>query len=140
MWRLGTRKFPIGIQFSGGSDWFCLNHKFIDYVIKSKDEYLENLKIFFNYTLLPSESFFHTVILNSPFCIGNYINTHLKFVNWKRKRGCNCEYKNVVDWCGCSPNYITSNDLTILKVCIEQLILLLNLINDLRSNSPIKGA
>ena len=24
--------------------------------------------------------------------------------NWNRARGCKCQYKHIVDWCGCSPN------------------------------------
>ncbi|RMZ98478.1 xylosyltransferase oxt [Brachionus plicatilis] len=107
MWRLGDKTFPIGIQFSGGSDWFCLNSKFVNYIIKSKESYIENLKLFFNHSLLPSESFFHTILQNSPFCDQNYVNNHLRFVNWQRKLGCNCQHKNVVDWCGCSPNFIS---------------------------------
>jgi protein xylosyltransferase len=55
MWKLGKRELPLGIQFGGGSDWFCLNHKFIDYIINSKDPMLNKLMIFFNYTILPSE-------------------------------------------------------------------------------------
>ncbi|CAF0815289.1 unnamed protein product [Brachionus calyciflorus] len=116
MWRLGNKKYPIGIQFSGGSDWFCLNSKFVNYLIKSKENYIEELKKFFSYSLLPSEAFFHTVLQNSPFCDESYKNTHLRFVNWKRSRGCNCQHKKIVDWCGCSPNYLTyKHDLEILK-------------------------
>lgn len=55
MWRIGEKKTPIGIQFFGGSDWFCLDFDFVNYIIKSKESYIENLKQFFNYSLLPSE-------------------------------------------------------------------------------------
>lgn len=55
MWRVGPRRLPLGIQFTGGSDWFCLNHEFVDYVINSNHEYLLNLKHFYKYSLLPSE-------------------------------------------------------------------------------------
>ena len=34
----------------------------------------------------------------------SYINNNLHLTNWKRKLGCKCQYKAVVDWCGCSPN------------------------------------
>lgn len=27
--------------------------------------------------------------------------------NWIRRLGCKCQHKNVVDWCGCSPNVFT---------------------------------
>lgn len=55
MWRIANRSLPIGLQVDGGSDWFCLNSEFIDYVINSNDEYVLDLKLFYNFTLLPSE-------------------------------------------------------------------------------------
>lgn len=30
--------------------------------------------------------------------------------NWKRKQGCKCQYKHIVDWCGCSPNVFKTSD------------------------------
>ena len=66
MWKLNERKLPLGVQTAGGSDWFCLNYELVDYIMK--DESIEKLLQFFNYTLLPSETFFHTVILNTKFC------------------------------------------------------------------------
>lgn len=73
MWRIGGRKLPIGMQFAGGSDWFCLNNKFVNYVVNSKDEYLENLKIYFNYTLLPSEVLIKNLYIFNFFLIKNFI-------------------------------------------------------------------
>ena len=55
MWRVADRKLPMGLQFNGASDWFCLNHEFISYILHSDHDYLQNLKQFFNYTILPSE-------------------------------------------------------------------------------------
>jgi protein xylosyltransferase len=55
MWRLGERHLLNGLQFDGGSDWFCLHHDFVEYIINSEDIYLSALKKFFKYTLLPSE-------------------------------------------------------------------------------------
>jgi len=109
MWRIGSRKLPQGIQLDGGSDWICLNREFAEYVATSEDELILGLKQIFNYTLLPAESFFHTVLQNSRFC-RSYINNNLHLTNWKRKLGCKCQYKAVVDWCGCSPNDFLSND------------------------------
>jgi protein xylosyltransferase len=72
-----------------------------------------------NFKLVFVQSFFHTVLLNSHFCNTSFVNSHLKFVNWKRSRGCNCQYKAIVDWCGCSPNYISLEDLDTLKVSLS---------------------
>uniref|UniRef100_A0A8C6UDT4 Xylosyltransferase 1 n=1 Tax=Neogobius melanostomus TaxID=47308 RepID=A0A8C6UDT4_9GOBI len=103
MWRLGDRKIPEGISVDGGSDWFLLNRMFVEYVINSQDDLVTNMKRFYAYTLLPAESFFHTVLENSVYC-ESMVDNNLRITNWNRKLGCKCQYKHIVDWCGCSPN------------------------------------
>uniref|UniRef100_A0A665T0B8 Xylosyltransferase 1 n=1 Tax=Echeneis naucrates TaxID=173247 RepID=A0A665T0B8_ECHNA len=103
MWRLGDRKIPEGISVDGGSDWFLLNRMFVEYVINSKDDLVTSMKRFYAYTLLPAESFFHTVLENSGHC-ESMVDNNLRITNWNRKLGCKCQYKHIVDWCGCSPN------------------------------------
>ncbi|XP_042159865.1 xylosyltransferase 1-like [Oncorhynchus tshawytscha] len=103
MWRLGDRKIPEGISVDGGSDWFLLNRPFVEYVINSQDDLVTNMKRFYTYTLLPAESFFHTVLENSAHC-ESMVDNNLRITNWNRKLGCKCQYKHIVDWCGCSPN------------------------------------
>ncbi|XP_055990709.1 xylosyltransferase 1 [Sorex fumeus] len=103
MWRLGDRRIPEGIAVDGGSDWFLLNRKFVEYVTFSPDDLVTQMKQFYAYTLLPAESFFHTVLENSPHC-GTMVDNNLRVTNWNRKLGCRCQYKHIVDWCGCSPN------------------------------------
>ncbi|KAG9334960.1 hypothetical protein JZ751_006183 [Albula glossodonta] len=103
MWRLGDRRIPEGVSVDGGSDWFLLNRKFVEYVINSQDNLVTSMKRFYSYTLLPAESFFHTVLENSPHC-ESMVDNNLRITNWNRKLGCKCQYKHIVDWCGCSPN------------------------------------
>ncbi|XP_056144335.1 xylosyltransferase 1-like [Lampris incognitus] len=110
MWRLGDRKIPEGITVDGGSDWFLLNRPFVDYVVNSKDELVSSMKRFYAYTLLPAESFFHTVLENSAYC-ESMVDNNLRLTNWNRKLGCKCQYKHIVDWCGCSPNDFKPSDL-----------------------------
>lgn len=55
MWRLGDRKIPDGITVDGGSDWFVLNRKFVEYVTFSNDDLVKKMKRFYSYTLLPAE-------------------------------------------------------------------------------------
>lgn len=40
------------------------------------------------------------------------IDNNLHVTNWKRKLGCKCQHKHVVDWCGCSPNVYLTTDWT----------------------------
>ncbi|XP_075310622.1 xylosyltransferase 1-like [Odontesthes bonariensis] len=110
MWRLGDRKIPEGIAVDGGSDWFLLNRPFVDYVVNSRDELVGGMKRFYAYTLLPAESFFHTVLENSAHC-ETMVDNNLRLTNWNRKLGCKCQYKHIVDWCGCSPNDFKPSDL-----------------------------
>uniref|UniRef100_A0A7N9AMY4 Xylosyltransferase 1 n=1 Tax=Mastacembelus armatus TaxID=205130 RepID=A0A7N9AMY4_9TELE len=110
MWRLGDRKIPEGIAVDGGSDWFLLNRSFVDYVVGARDELVSSMKRFYAYTLLPAESFFHTVLENSVHC-ETMVDNNLRLTNWNRKLGCKCQYKHIVDWCGCSPNDFKPSDL-----------------------------
>lgn len=111
MWRIGDRKLPAGIQVDGGSDWVALSRSFVQYIIERKETepLLQGLLIIFQNTLLPAESFFHTVLRNTKFC-NTYVDNNLHVTNWKRKLGCKCQYKHVVDWCGCSPNDFKPED------------------------------
>ncbi|CAG4950162.1 unnamed protein product [Colias eurytheme] len=109
MWRIGERKLPHGITIDGGSDWVALSPEFVSYVVKEKDALLNGLDIIFQHTLLPAESFFHTALRNSKYC-NTYVDNNLHVTNWKRKLGCKCQYKHVVDWCGCSPNDFRIDD------------------------------
>ncbi|KAG9350340.1 hypothetical protein JZ751_026694 [Albula glossodonta] len=86
MWRLGERIIPQGLEVSGGSDWFALSRRFVEY------------------------SFFHTVLGNSHMC-DTLVDNNLRVTNWNRKLGCKCQYKHIVDWCGCSPNDFKPSDL-----------------------------
>lgn len=109
MWRVGERKLPRGIVIDGGSDWIALSPEFVSYVVGKQDELLAGLDTIFQHTLLPAESFFHTALRNSHFC-NTYVDNNLHVTNWKRKLGCKCQYKHVVDWCGCSPNDFRTED------------------------------
>ncbi|RWS08792.1 xylosyltransferase oxt-like protein [Dinothrombium tinctorium] len=109
MWRLGDRVLPQGIILDGGSDWVALSRDFCKFIINGKNELLDGLLNIYKYTLLPAESFFHTVLQNSKFCT-TVIDNNLHITNWRRKLGCKCQYKHIVDWCGCSPNDFKSED------------------------------
>ncbi|XP_058466832.1 xylosyltransferase oxt [Malaya genurostris] len=117
MWRIGDRVLPSGVQIDGGSDWICLSRSFAKYVTEGRtnsNELIEGLLVIFKQTILPAESFFHTVLRNSEFC-NSYVDNNLHVTNWKRRLGCKCQYKQIVDWCGCSPNDFKPEDWTKLQ-------------------------
>ena len=55
MWRLGERGIPEGLDVSGGSDWFALTRRFVEYAVTSSDQLVAGLKQFYTYALLPAE-------------------------------------------------------------------------------------
>uniref|UniRef100_A0A8C9NZW8 Xylosyltransferase 1 n=1 Tax=Spermophilus dauricus TaxID=99837 RepID=A0A8C9NZW8_SPEDA len=103
MWRLGDRRIPEGISVDG------VSVTPLEYVTFSTDDLVTKMKQFYAYTLLPAESFFHTVLENSPHC-DTMVDNNLRVTNWNRKLGCKCQYKHIVDWCGCSPNDFKPQD------------------------------
>lgn len=87
-----------------------MNREFVEYVAGDDvDNLIKGLLKIFHHTLLPAESFFHTALRNSVYC-NTYVDNNLHVTNWKRKLGCKCQYKHVVDWCGCSPNDFKPED------------------------------
>jgi protein xylosyltransferase len=114
MWRVGNRHLPPDITIDGGSDWIAINRNYSHYLVTNNDPYLNGLKKYYEYSLLPAESFFHTVLRNGPLC-HTLVRTNLRVTNWNRKLGCRCQYKHIVDWCGCSPNDFLPKDISRLK-------------------------
>jgi len=115
MYRVGSREIPSDLKVTGGSDWLALNRQFCQYSVYGLDETITKLKNWYSgYTLLPVESFFHTLAHNSEYC-HLFIDNNLRVTNWNRARGCKCQYKHIVDWCGCSPNDFFPGDLKRLK-------------------------
>lgn len=114
MWRLGDRSLPAGIRIDGGSDWIGLTRQLVEYATtpeQSSDSLLRGLKELYRYTLLPAESFFHVLILNSKYC-SSYADNNLRMTLWRRSQGCLCQHRHVVDWCGCSPMVFRTADWT----------------------------
>lgn len=68
-----------------------------------------------------TQSFFHTVLENSHAC-ETLVDNNLRVTNWNRKLGCKCQYKHIVDWCGCSPNDFKPQDF--LRLQVKKILLL----------------
>lgn len=75
-----TNIWPKEYDFYKGSQWFTLPYEVAKYII----EFFEGNEWyykFFEQTLVPDESFFHTLIMNSPFKM-NVVNNNLMFLKW----------------------------------------------------------
>ncbi|NJO94265.1 MAG: hypothetical protein HC820_07835 [Hydrococcus sp. RM1_1_31] len=75
------RKFPEGFEPYGGSQWWCLSRDCIKYInnfIQNNSEFVD----YYKYVFIPDESFFQSVVSNSPFKY-NIANDDLRFVDWE---------------------------------------------------------
>lgn len=59
------RRFPGGFVPYGGSQWWCLSHDVVEYVVDFCSRNRNFVK-YHRYTLLADEIFFHSIILNAP--------------------------------------------------------------------------
>jgi hypothetical protein len=78
-----NRQLPYKLKPYGGSTWFCLTKKHVDYIL----EYLRgkpDLLDFFRRTFAPDEIFFQTIIMNSPLK-DTVMNDNLRYIDWSKK-------------------------------------------------------
>ncbi|WML30320.1 beta-1,6-N-acetylglucosaminyltransferase [Neobacillus sp. OS1-32] len=73
-------KWPKEFSFYKGSQWFTIPFEVAKYMIDYLNEN-EWYYQFFQNTLVPDESFFHTLILNSPYK-SRVVNNHLFYLKW----------------------------------------------------------
>lgn len=95
-------KWPKENSFYKGSQWFTIPLDVARYIV----EFLEENKSFYKYfknTLVPDESFFHTLILNSPYK-EDVMNSNLYFFKW----GETLSDRN-------SPQDLTSSDINMIE-------------------------
>ena len=55
MWRVDTRTLPPDIKVDGGSDWIAIHRNYSHYLITNRDNFLEDIKRYYRFTLLPAE-------------------------------------------------------------------------------------
>lgn len=81
--KIGIRRFkyPFDDEFTcyGGWDWFNLNIKCIDRILLAVTDN-KNLVDYYKKTYMPSESFVHTILVNTELKISN---NSLRYVHWK---------------------------------------------------------
>jgi hypothetical protein len=76
-WR---RRFPFGYRPHGGSMWWCLTRDcivYIDRFIREKPAYTR----YFRTVFIPDESFFQSIISNSPFR-AKIVSDDLRYADW----------------------------------------------------------
>ncbi|MDP9676598.1 hypothetical protein J2W97_002593 [Paenibacillus jamilae] len=86
--RLGERNpfeeyFQDNIKAYRGSQWKIITRKLAEYSVTSSFSY--ELQDYFKYVLIPDETFFPTLILNSPESTETIINNNLRYITYVRK-------------------------------------------------------
>ena len=80
--RIGVRRrFPLGLQPFGGSAYWCLSRRCVEYV----DEFVgrnPSFVRFFRHVEVPDELFFQTILMNSPLR-GSIVDDDLRYVEWR---------------------------------------------------------
>lgn len=72
--------FPEGYKPYGGSQWWSLTGKCIDFIIKANSK-RNILYEFSKSTYIPDEMFFQTLLMNSPFH-STVTNDNLRYIDW----------------------------------------------------------
>lgn len=90
--------WPEEYSFYKGSQWFTIPFEVAKYIVDFLDEN-EWFYQFYEDTLVPDESFFHTLIMNSPY-ESRVVNNNLFFMKW----GETIRERN-------SPQYLTNRDI-----------------------------
>jgi hypothetical protein len=78
------KKIFSGMKPYAGSQWWILSHSAVQYVLdfcSSRKDFVS----FYKNTLIPDESFFQTIIGNSPFKCN--VARNVTFTDWSRKNG-----------------------------------------------------
>ena len=95
-------KWPKEYSLYKGSQWFTIPFDVAKYIIKYLDENKWYYKFFEN-TLVPDESFFNTLLMNSPHK-KKIVNDNLYFLHW----GENLSNRN-------SPQFLTNKELELIE-------------------------
>jgi len=75
-----SRKYFHELPPYGGSQWWCITTECADYLLR----FLRNNPVYeeyFQYCFIPDETFFNTIIMNSPFK-ERTVNNNLKYIVW----------------------------------------------------------
>ncbi len=76
------RKLPHKFAIFGGSAYWCLTRECVEYIgnlVQSDRTYIN----FFKFTSLPDETFFQTILLNSPLK-NSLVNNNLRHIMWSK--------------------------------------------------------
>ncbi|CAL9062314.1 unnamed protein product [Musa banksii] len=83
----GTRKTPDAFKIFTGSPWVILSRAFVEHCIRGSDNLPRKLLMYFANVAYSMESYFQTVICNSPEFQNTTVNTDLRYIVWDNPPG-----------------------------------------------------
>lgn len=105
----------------GGSNWVSITRSCAQYIVKC-----HNIKFYnrLKYTFAPEETFFPTIIMNSPYS-KRVVNNNLRYIVWKTNSKGHPKILTQEDWGGITMNLVLFGrkvDPTVSKVLIKNII------------------
>jgi hypothetical protein len=79
------RKVPGGLTPYGGEAWWCSSRPLAEHVSRFVSDNPAFVR-FFEHALHPSELFFQTIVMNSPFA-ESIVNDHFRYIDWSSDPG-----------------------------------------------------
>ncbi|URE22493.1 Core-2/I-Branching enzyme [Musa troglodytarum] len=83
----GTRKTPDAFKIFTGSPWVILSRAFVEHCIQGSDSLPRKLLMYFANVAYSMESYFQTVICNSPEFQNTTVNDDLRYIVWDNPPG-----------------------------------------------------
>lgn len=77
------RRLPLGLEPYGGSPYWCLSRRVVDFVhgfVYANPHYVR----FFEHVFIPDELFFQTIVMNSPLR-DTVENNNLRYIDWSHE-------------------------------------------------------
>jgi hypothetical protein len=68
-----------GVKIYGGSQWMILSRAFCEYATNLR--HIWRYSLFFRNIYVPDESFYHTLLMNSPFR-DTLVNDNRRYIDW----------------------------------------------------------
>ncbi|CAA2958556.1 beta-glucuronosyltransferase 14C-like [Olea europaea subsp. europaea] len=80
LYAVETREIPEAFQIFGGSPWMMLSRALIEHCVNGWDNLPRKLLMYLTNSLFPLESYFHTILCNTPEFQNTTINTDLRYI------------------------------------------------------------
>ncbi|MBA0818956.1 hypothetical protein Gohar_021474, partial [Gossypium harknessii] len=93
---LSALDYPLLTQ--DGSPWIVLSRSFLEFCIFGWDNLPRTLLMYFNNVMLSEESYFHTVICNSPELKNTTVNSDLRYMIWDNPPKMEPHFLNISDY------------------------------------------